>query len=288
VMEADRLKALIVVLPLLPCPTNAQVVKEYTSVCLDTIIEEVRNSRHIQEVYVLDVPDWDAVNTWMARQVTTSEVSTIDSSPNLTDTVDSERFTAEGGFIRLMEAFRRNINRVLKSDLWECSCRIFLVSKTRYFLLGQVMPYLFRLWFANIAGPLSLNPFLQGQRVPPNTIKTMQYDRKLTEGFRHSTNVVWSTLLLRILLNARPGQKRYKECPRMAEIEEPEFEADVTSDGDVPDEKGYKKYLEDVANETWLKISKKTQRIMHGMCQLELMLGKIPLGDLNIRTDKMV
>jgi len=69
----------------------------------------------------------------------------------------------------------------------------------------------------------------------------------------------------------------------MAEIEEPEFEADVTSDGDVPDEKGYKKYLEDVANETWLKISKRTQRIMHGMCQLELMLGKIPLGDLNIR-----
>jgi len=99
VIEADRLKALIVVLPLLPCPTNAQVVKEYTSVCLDTIIEEVRNSRHIQEVYVLDVPDWDAVKTWMARQVTTSEVSTIDSTPKLTDTVDSERFTAEGGFI---------------------------------------------------------------------------------------------------------------------------------------------------------------------------------------------
>ena len=93
--DADRIEARIIVVPLLPCPTNAQVVEEYTFACLETIIGAVRNSRHIQEVYVLDVPEWGAVNTWMDRRVMMSEVNASDISLDLTDKAESERFTDE-------------------------------------------------------------------------------------------------------------------------------------------------------------------------------------------------
>ena len=151
------------------------------------------------------------------------------------------------------------------------------MSKIRYLLLGQVMPYLFTLWRTNIVGPaIGYARSQETKEVIPNTPHSVQEARVLGEGKANSTNVFWDLLLLRILLNGRPGRKQlYKVCPRMAAIEGPEFEADMGVDGDVPVEREYEEHLKRGADEPWLHTSTRSQRIMHGMCSLELKLCKV-------------
>ena len=278
IMDADTAGTPVIVVPLFPYSVETHCTQAYVRACLEVIVNEVRNSQCIHEVYVLGDSDRGGVDKWMMRHsIGLSEISTVDVGDTLKETVARE------GFSRIMEAIRTDINRTLKLISWEYSQQIFRVSKTRYFLLGQMMPYLLSLWFTNIAGPLVIRPKLYNESVIPNTMLTMQEQRPPTIGHSHFTNVMWGPLLFRILLNEKPGTKRYITCPRMACIEEPEFDVDGELADKQPTERAYEEYFELIADEQWLLPSIRTQRVMHGMCRLELKLDQVSPGDINER-----
>ena len=68
-------------------------------------------------------------------------------------------------FSQILKAIRLNINCTLGSPSWKHSCGAFRTSKTRYFLLDQMMPYLFSLWFSNIIGSVVNRPYVYKEKV---------------------------------------------------------------------------------------------------------------------------
>ena len=278
-LDADREGIHLVMIPLLPYDMDIDRVDEYLHTCLNVMVQRLHRSRFIQEIHLVGARHWKAIDQWMmTKSIGRSWINTIATG----EPWQNVEMTAYERFGHLMELIRFDISRkalrlkpgsndVQNSEIWKFSQGIYRVSKTRYLLLGQVMPYLLSLWSANMLGPQLARPNIQHEEVVPNTMHSMQESRIPPKRGRY-TRVRWNRLLLMDLMNVRPGGKLYKVRPRMAGIEEPEFEAEMATDSNIPIEKQYNEYWEQIADQSWLYVSERTQRVMHGMCMLELKL----------------
>jgi hypothetical protein len=231
-------------------------------------------------------------NQLMAHKEESQMIQGMEAEDNLNDQMVSARFN------RLIQAVRWDISRVTmhinqtvwaqlsehdKSKNWKESQGMFVTSRTRQLLLGRIMPYLCMLWLTNIAGSSWVLPDLTKGKSKPQNMLTMQKERVQDRRFSYYRTSQWSRLLLTILLNVRPGGKRYYRRLRMAGLEELEFEAESTVEEDLPVESEYNRHVENTADDPWKYISGRTKRVMYGMYELELKLRKIGLGTTSQR-----
>ena len=293
--EMDQEAVQSAIIPLQYC-----MVYEYIHGCLNAIVDKVQKSKCLKEVYLTETLNWQCLNEWVENNYV--EERQINVSTLWMETHEEQM---RKRFQQLMRAIKIDIirkryfarskeatDRELESwnddkvELhWQLVTKIFQVSKIRFLLMGQVKPYCYRLWTENIIAPQLVRPSLGGVvREPLQTALTMQNGRLPTRGHEHSTDERWPMLLIYVMLNQKPGSSRYHKLSRIPSVEEVEYDIDKEETNEERRETGYNKHVEVIAEECWMCISRRTERIMYGMHLLESYDQKIDLDQLdNVR-----
>jgi len=288
--EMDQGAVQSAIIPLQYC-----MVYEYIHGCLNAIVDKVQKSKCLKEVYLIETLNWQRVNEWVESNYVEERQTNVS---NLWMETHEEQMRKR--FQQLMRAVKVDIirkryfarskeatDRELESwdddkvELhWQLIRKIFQVSKIRFLLMGQIKPYCYRLWTENIIAPQLVSHNLKRVREPLQTMLTMQNDRLPIQGNDHYTDERWLMLLIYVMLNQKPGSSRYHKLSRIPSVEEVEYEIDENETNEERRETGYNQHVKLRADECWMCIAKRTERIMYGMYLLESHDQKLDLDKL--------